>query len=168
MNNIYNPLKPFKKDGRRKNNKTELTLIKTNRKTHKYLTAKEKRYIYFRARNYPHIDCIEKAGYCASSRVNAYNMSQEMEKKPFIYEQIVKERLSLAERNLNLEQFVIDGLTEIAERSKQDANKARAYELLGKTKAMFTEKLETTGTMKVTTNQEKEVTRVRDEIFADN
>lgn len=66
----------------------------------------------------------------------------QLEKKLNIAEAIDKEKLNIFDKNCITVDYVLGNLKQLAENSKNEADKIRATELLGKYLAMFTDKQE--------------------------
>lgn len=103
------------------------------------LTQKEKSYIYWRARGYTQDACMYKAGYKVKNRNVASALASKMENKVKIGEAIELEKVSIFDKNSITDEFVLGALRKIATNGKQEANKVRSLELLGKYLQMFKE-----------------------------
>ncbi|MBC8484999.1 MAG: terminase small subunit [Bacteroidetes bacterium] len=117
------------------------------------VSKRKKAFIYYKARGYNNADSIIKAGYKVKNRMSAYALGFKYAQKVEIKKLIETEKVKVYEKNRVTEDYIIDLLDDIARNGKVEANRVRATELLGKTKAMFTDKLES----KTTISMEEEL-----------
>lgn len=108
----------------------------------KKFSKKEQAFIYWRARGDSLVDSVLKAGYKAKSKLIASSLGCQLEKKLNIAEAIDKERLNIFDKSMITEEYVLKNLRILGETSKNEADRIRANELLGKYLAMFTDKQE--------------------------
>jgi len=107
------------------------------------LNKRELAYCYWRARDNTMEEAMPKAGYkCRGD--NARSWGSRLEKKPNIQEEIQKEKLNIFDKSCITVEYVLGNLKHLAEVARNEADKIRATELLGKYLAMFTEKQEVT------------------------
>jgi phage terminase small subunit len=105
----------------------------------KGLNKRQEAYCYWRARAFSMEESMPKAGYRCRG-VSARNVGSKLEENVYIRERIERERLTIFDKNSITEEYILEGLKKIAEQGEQEANRVRAFELLGKTRAMFTDK----------------------------
>ena len=105
-----------------------------------------------------------KSGYKPQTANCARAIGSEMEAKPNITKQIEDERLNIFDKAKVTEEYVLEGLNKIAINSKQDANRLRALELLGKYKAMFTDKTEVSGHVTHSKEEEDEYNDIKNRV----
>lgn len=116
------------------------------------LTKREEAFIYWRARGNTLYESLLKADYKCKSRALFDSWGSQLESKLKIKEAIEQERLRIFDKSMITEEYVLEGLKNIAENGKQEANKVMAFQLLGRHLAMFTDKSE----VKQTITQEEE------------
>lgn len=105
------------------------------------LTTKQQRFVEEYVVDFNATESAIRAGY---SEKTAYSIGHENLNKPEIAEAI-REQTQKATTSTELtREFVINGLMDIATNGKVESARTRAYELLGKHMALFTDRLEVT------------------------
>ena len=127
----------------------------------KKFTNRELAFIYHRARGIDPADCIMKAGYKARSRNQASKYAWDLLQKQEIIEAIEVEKTRIFDKAKITDEYVLQGLNEIALNGEIEANRTRAFELLGKYLAMFTEKRIIEQHYIEPTERERKLTRLR-------
>ena len=107
------------------------------------LNKRQLAYCYWRARGSTQEQGIRKAGYTAKGKV-VRALGARLETNENIKSQIETEKANIFDKNMITEEYILEGIKKIAETGKLEANKLRAWELLAKTKAMLTDKVEQT------------------------
>ena len=113
------------------------------------IVKKQRAFIYYKARGYNNTDSVIKAGYKFKTRELAAKHGYNLLQKQDIVSAIDKEKLDIFDTSMITEEYILSGLREIAKNSKQDANKIRCYELLGKAKSLFVDRQEVTSDITV-------------------
>ena len=133
------------------------------------IVKKQRAFIYYKARGYNNTDSVIKAGYKFKTREFAAKHGYNLLQKQDIVSAIDKEKLDIFDTSMITEEYILSGLREIAKNSKQDANKIRCYELLGKAKSLFVDRIDQEVTSDVTIQQiEQENTYLRQLYSNDN
>ncbi len=114
----------------------------------KKLNQRETAFIHWRAQGESLVDSVIKAGYKAKSKLVASSYGCQLEKKLSIIQAIQQEKLNIFDRNCITVEYVLGNLKHLAEVARNEADKIRATELLGKYLAMFTDKQEISQTEK--------------------
>jgi len=127
------------------------------------LNKRQLAYCYYRARNYTIEESMKKAGYKGIGEV-ARAVGSRLETNDNIKIQIETERANVFDKSKITDEYILEGLNKIAKEGKQEANKVRAWELLGKYLAMFTDKTEHSGTIEHTQAEKEEYNRLRNRI----
>ena len=120
------------------------------------LNQRQLTYCYYRAREHTIEESMIKAGYKGIGEV-ARAVGSRLETNANIQIQIETERANVFDKSKITDEYILKGLSEIAKNGKQEANRVRAWELLGKTLAMFTERTEIKGDMTLSPTQEKKI-----------
>lgn len=103
------------------------------------LNKRQLAYCYWRARDKTIEEAIIKAGYiCVGG--NARSVGSHLEDNSNIQERIEYERLNIFDRSMITEEYILEGLNKLALSAQNESVRTRAFELLGKYKAMFTDK----------------------------
>ena len=84
-------------------------------------------------------ESMSKSGYTCKG-ASARSWGSQLERKLNIEEQIQKEHLNIFDKSMITEEYVLKNLRKLAENSRNEADRIRANELLGKYLAMFTDK----------------------------
>ena len=99
---------------------------------------------------------MQKSGYICKG-ISARTTGVNLEKNTYIQEKIEQERLTIFDKSKITEEYILEGLSKIALEGTQEANRVRSWELLGKYKAMFTDKTVLKGDMTLSPSQEAKI-----------
>jgi len=103
------------------------------------LNKRQQAYCYYRARDYTIEQAMSKAGYTCKGDI-ARSVGSHLEQNSNITQEIERERLNIFDvKKIDLE-YLTEKANEIAQNSKQDANKLRALEILAKLKGLWVDK----------------------------
>ncbi len=105
------------------------------------LTAKQERFCLEYVVDFNATQAAIRAGY---SEPSAHVIGWENIRKPKIAERLADLQSEGATKTQLTREFVLEGLMEIAEQAEVASARVRAYELLGKHLALFTDRLEVT------------------------
>jgi len=101
-------------------------------------------------------EAMEKSGYTCRG-LSARNTGVKLEKNAYIRERIEEERLTIFDKSMITEEYVLNNLRDLAENARYESDRIRANELLGKYLAMFTDKVKSEGSLLITKEDEREV-----------
>ena len=114
------------------------------------LCKRRKAFVYYKARGFSNVEAIKKAGYKPKDDFIASQMGSKLLQKVNVQIAIEEEKLNIFDKNMITEEYILNGLNKIAQEGRQEANRVRAWELLGKSLALFTEKVINKGDSTIT------------------
>ena len=119
----------------------------SKRKNSKF-TMKQESFIYHRARNHTLKDSIFKAGYKFRTDDEAMSYGSTLESQLRIKEAINKEKLKVFDKNNITEEWIIEKLVKFTDEKTigiKPTDRLKALELLGKWRALYTDKVKGEG-----------------------
>jgi hypothetical protein len=132
---------------------------------HRKLNKRQLAYCYWRARDCSMEEAMIKAGYRCKG-VSARNVGVKLEKNAYIVEQIEKERLTIFDSSKITTEYVLEGLNNLAQNAVKEDTRVRAFELLGKYLAMFKDKLQVSGNITYTPEEQSEISAIKNRMVA--
>lgn len=127
----------------------------------KRFSKKEQAFIYYKARGLENPDCIMKAGYKASSRIQASKYAYDLLQKQEILQAIENEKTGILDQATVTDEFVVGNVKDIALNGKKESNRLAALIWLGEVRGLVTKKIDLTGKIVWTQAEQEELTHFR-------